>query len=148
MILSEKSANPGSSPGRAFSGSCSCRLYLNLDLLLRPLQQRLDAGAHRRLSRHRPGVPHLVELVDRADVRQPDRGGQKLGLVGPGLGEEAVDEREDLGRLLGEALADRLVGGEAREIDGVAMDDDLAHPRSGIDALYGHGWFLSLPRRL
>src|SRR5262249_20884406 len=63
------------------------------------------------------------------------------------LGQEAVDQREDLGRLVGEALADRLVGGEARQIDGVAVDDDLAHPRPGIDTLYGHrescGWSLN-----
>ena len=35
-----------------------------------------------------------------------------------------------------------LAGDDAREIDGVAVDDDLAHARSGFEALDGHFFLL------
>src|ERR1700748_825967 len=53
-----------------------------------------------------------------------------------------VDDRQDFLRLLGDAFAPGLVGDDAGEIDGVAVDDDLAHARSGIKTLNRH---FSLP---
>jgi hypothetical protein len=50
----------------------------------------------------------------------------------------AVDDGEDLLRLLGHAFTGRLVGDDAGEVDGVAMDHDLAHARPGIETLNAH----------
>src|SRR5947209_12452445 len=50
----------------------------------------------------------------------------------------AVDGLEHVLRLLGDALAGCIAGDNAREIDGVAVDDDLAHARSGFKTLDGH----------
>src|SRR5262249_33528851 len=108
------------------------------DLLLRALQQRLDAGARRRMTERHPGIPHLVHLVDGADVGKPDGGGEELRLVGAGLGEKAVDQREDLAGLLGETVPHHLVRGEPGEIDGVAVHDHLAHARIAVDAFNAH----------
>ena len=54
----------------------------------------------------------------------------------------AVDDRQNVLHLLGDALAGGLAGDDAREIDGVAVDDDLAHARSGFEALDGHVFLL------
>ncbi len=50
----------------------------------------------------------------------------------------AVDDREHLLRLLRHAFAGRCLGHYPREIDGVAMDNDLAHARPGLETLDGH----------
>src|SRR3954451_14554558 len=50
----------------------------------------------------------------------------------------AVDGREHVLRLPGHAFAGRLAGDDAREIDGVAVNDDLAHARSDFETLDGH----------
>ena len=50
----------------------------------------------------------------------------------------AVDGREHVLRLLGDALAGGVAGDDAGEVDGVAVDDDLAHARAGIETLDGH----------
>jgi hypothetical protein len=50
----------------------------------------------------------------------------------------AIDDREHLHGLLGHALARRRVGHDAGEIDGIAMDHDLAHARPGFETLNGH----------
>jgi hypothetical protein len=57
----------------------------NLHLLLRPLQQRFDAGARGHAAGRYPGVPRLVHVVHGVDVGEPDGGAQELGLVGAGL---------------------------------------------------------------
>src|SRR5688572_1662585 len=66
----------------------------------------------------------------------------------------AVDDRQDVFGLVGHAAAGRLVGDDAGEIDGVAVDDDLAHARPGLKTLDGHavlpvnaGALLSAPWR-
>ena len=66
----------------------------------------------------------------------------------------AVDDRQDVFGLVGHAAAGRLVGDDACEIDGVAVDDDLAHARPGLKTLDGHtvlpvnaGALLSVPSR-
>src|SRR5262249_56341495 len=80
------------------------------------------------------------EILHVGDV---DVGRQQLRLVGAGLRQMAVDDREDLLGLFGGALAPGLVGDDAREIDGVAVDDDLAHARPGFKTLNAH-WVLRL----
>ena len=50
----------------------------------------------------------------------------------------AIDGREHVLRLLGDAFAGRIAGDDAGEVDGVAVDDDLAHARAGIETLDGH----------
>src|ERR1700730_19385167 len=49
-----------------------------------------------------------------------------------------VDDREHLLRLLRHAFAGRCLGHDAREIDGVTVDNDLAHARPGLETLDGH----------
>src|SRR5689334_22891534 len=53
----------------------------------------------------------------------------------------AVDDRKDFLGLLGRALALGLVGDDAGEIDGIAVDDDLAHARAGFETLDAHIFF-------
>src|SRR5882757_6599779 len=50
----------------------------------------------------------------------------------------AVDDAENILRLLGHAFPGRLAGDDARKIDGVAVNDDLAHARSDFETLDGH----------
>src|SRR5664279_2862762 len=50
----------------------------------------------------------------------------------------AIDGREHVLRLLGHAFAGRVAGDDAGEIDGIAMDHDLAHAWPGIETLDGH----------
>src|ERR1700722_2432957 len=50
----------------------------------------------------------------------------------------AVDDRKHLLGLLGHAFTGRRLGHDAREIDGVAMDNGLAHARAGLETLDGH----------
>jgi hypothetical protein len=54
----------------------------------------------------------------------------------------AVDDRQNVLGLFGHALAGRVTGDDACKIDGVAVNDDLAHARSGVEALDGHGVLL------
>ena len=58
----------------------------------------------------------------------------------------AVDDREDILRLLGHALAGGLAGDDAREIDGVAVDDDLAHAQADFVTFDAHLSFSRLFR--
>src|SRR5262249_45379901 len=71
--------------------------------------------------------------------------GQELRLLGTGFGQVAIDGGEDFPRLLGDALAGILMRDDAGEINGVAVDDDLAHPRADLLAFNVHE--ISLPRR-
>jgi len=57
--------------------------------------------------------------------------------------EIAVDGFEDVLRLLGHALAGRVARDNAGQIDGVAVDDDLAHARAGFVTYDAH-WSRSL----
>jgi hypothetical protein len=61
-----------------------------------------------------------------------------MRLVGAGLRENAVDDRQDLARLLGDAGAGRLVGDLPRDLEGVAVEDGGRHARADADALNGH----------
>ena len=54
-------------------------------------------------------------------------------------GRQAVDDRQDLPGLLGDAAAGGLVRHLARQVDGVAVHDGAAHPGAGLDALDRHG---------
>src|SRR5688500_5785852 len=112
--------------------------HLDLDLLVGTLKQGLDAGARWRAAGHHPGIPDLVHLVDGADIGKPDRSSEQLRLVGPGLRQERIDEREDLAGLLGDTLTERLVRDQPGEIDGVAVHDHLAHAPISVDALNAH----------
>src|SRR5215208_876118 len=113
------------------------RLHHDLDLERRIGELGLDGGARRRRAGGDPGIPHLVHLAPGADVGQTDVGRQDLRLVRAGVLQELVDLVEDL---LGLALDVGLgvVGGEAGEIDRVAMDDRARHAGTGVDALDAH----------
>src|SRR5262245_10731509 len=138
---SSAGANP-SSRLSSLMGPRSCtsprRSHPDLDHLGRRLQSRLDAGARRRAALRDPCIPDLVHLVDGADVLQPDCRLQQLRLVGTGLGKKPFDGGEAFLRLRAHTLACRLIRRQACEIDGVAMNDDLAQPRPDIDAIDGH----------
>src|SRR5258705_12696062 len=113
------------------------RSHPDLDHLGGRLQPRLDAGARGGAALRNPSIPDLVHLVDRADVLQPDRSLQKLRLVGASLGQESVYGGQDFLRLRAHALARGLIRGQAGEIDGVAVDNDLAQSCPDIDAIDG-----------
>ena len=119
--------------GRALLGG----LDHDLDLEAGGGELGFDRRAGRGVAGRDPGVPHLVHLAPGRDVGQPDVGRQHLRLVGTGLGQELVDLVEDL---LGLALHVGLgvVGGQAGEIDRVAMDHGAAHAGAGVDALDAH----------
>jgi hypothetical protein len=60
----------------------------------------------------------------------------------------AIDDRENFLRLFCDAFAGRCLGHDACEIDGVAMDDGLAHARPGFETLDGHAFLQIKCRRL
>src|SRR5690606_10249565 len=86
-----------------------------------------------------PGVPDRVHIVEAGHVGEPDVGGEELRLVGAGLRQQAVDAGEDLLRLLRDG-GHRVLRHLAGEVDGVAVDDGLAHAWSGLDAGGAHAW--------
>src|SRR5215813_2974644 len=114
------------------------RGHPDLDHLGGRLQPRLDAGPRGRAALRNPGIPDLVHLVDGANVLQPDRRLQELRLVRARLGKEPVDGGKNLLCLRAHTLARGLIRGQASEIDGVAVNDDLAQPRPDIDTIDGH----------
>src|SRR6266566_2475467 len=116
----------------------SRRSDLDLDLLLRPLKQRFDAGASGRATGRHPGIPHLVHLVHGANIGKPDGGFQELRFVGAGLGKVGVDDRQDFRRLLGYPGGERLTCRKPGEVDGVAVNDGLAHTGTCLDAFNSH----------
>jgi hypothetical protein len=85
-----------------------------------------------RIFRRHPGVPDRVHLSEIRHVGNPDIGGKELSLVGPGRGQEAIDLRQNAFGLLGGTFAFRIIGNDALEIDGIAVDHRLAHARSGF----------------
>src|SRR5712671_4311872 len=121
---------------------CAMRLSrrsdLDLDLLLRPLEQRFDTGASGCATGRHPGVPHFVHLVHGANIGKPDGGFQELRLVGAGLGEIGIDDRQDFRRLLGYPGRERLVGRKPGEVDGVAVNYGLAHTGTCLDTFNSH----------
>src|SRR5947208_3386744 len=120
--------------------------YRDLDeeLLLRQL--RLDGGARRCVDGIDPGVPRRVHLIVRLHLGEVHGGRQQIRLVGADGGQERVDLLQDG---LGLRLCRRLVAGHLTgEVDGVAVDDGLAHAGSDLVALDAHdegpfrvGWF-------
>src|SRR5262249_40896362 len=102
--------------------TCAMRLSrrsdLDLDLLLGPLEQCFDTGTSGCATSGYPGVPHLVHLVHGANIGKPDGGFQELRLVGAGLGEIGVDDRQDFRRLLGYSARERLTCCKPRKVDG------------------------------
>src|SRR5437667_200281 len=117
---------------------------LDEELLLRQL--RLDGGARRCVDGIDPGVPRRVHLIVRLHLGEVHGGRQQIRLVGADGGQERVDLLQDG---LGLRLCRRLVAGHLTgEVDGVAVDDGLAHAGSDLVALDAHdegpfrvGWF-------
>src|SRR5215207_7279126 len=97
-----REVNGGFSGGRRLSLR---RRHHDLDRVLRRGELRLDGRAGRRVAGRNPRVPDRVHLVEGRHVGKPDIRRQELRLVGAGLGEQAVDDRQDLLGLLGDAPA-------------------------------------------
>jgi hypothetical protein len=114
------------------------RDHHDLDIVLRRRQPGLDGGAGRRVAGRDPAVPHRVHLGKRRHVGDVDRRGQQFRLVGAGLGQMAVDDGKDVLGLLGDALALGVARDDAREIDGIAVHDHLAHAGAGFKTLNAH----------
>src|SRR5438094_791474 len=107
---------------------------LDEELLLRQL--RLDGGARRCVDGIDPGVPRRVHLIVRLHLGEVHGGRQQIRLVGADGGQERVDLLQDG---LGLRLCRRLVAGHLTgEVDGVAVDDGLAHAGSDLVALDAH----------
>src|SRR5262245_40006831 len=104
---------------------------------LRVRQPRLDGRAGRRVVGIDPRVPRLVHLGEVAHVGDPDRGGQQLGLVGAGCGEQLVHLLEDL---LGLTLdPGRRVGGHlAGQVHRVAVNHRTTEALAGAEPLDRH----------
>src|SRR5271156_6070637 len=60
-------------------------------------------------------------------------------LVRAGLGEQAVDDPEDLFRLLADAAARGFIGHLSRQIDRIAVHDGPGHSWADADAFDAHG---------
>ncbi len=61
-----------------------------------------------------------------------------LVLSDPAFAEQALDRSQDLPGLVADALAFRLIGDLAGEIDGRAVNDGLRHARPGVQSGDGH----------
>ena len=88
-----------------------------------------------------PSIPDRVHLGEIIHGGQPDGGLQDLCLVGTDFSQQTIDIGENILCLLGDASA----GGAdlARKIDDAAVDDSLAHARSGFNAFdVTHGLIL------
>src|SRR5579863_9905083 len=75
------------------------------------------------MSRRDPGVPYCVHFAKRRHVGQIDRRAQKPGLIASRSCQVAIDDREHLLRLFRHAFSRRVVGYDAGEIDGIAVDE-------------------------
>ena len=60
---------------------------------------RLDGGPRGGMAGGDPGVPFRIHLRKGRDVRQVDRRRQQMRLIGTGLGQQPVDDGENLARL-------------------------------------------------
>jgi hypothetical protein len=107
-------------------------------VILRSGELRFHGCARGRVAGRNPGFPDLVHLVEGRDVGEKNLRRQELRLVAAGAGKELVDGFENVERLFGDALARRLLRDLAGEINRIAVNDRLAHARSGLEALDGH----------
>ncbi len=82
--------------------------------------------------------PYRVHLAEFRNVGEENLRLQQLALVAAGGGEQLVDHAENFPGLLGDALARRVLGDLAREIDPVAVGDRLAHARPDFVAFDLH----------
>src|SRR3954453_788589 len=109
--ISGEGRRPERAYRRIYSGSTppargsARRRHHDLDRVLRRGELCLDGRAGRRVAGRDPAVPERVHLVEGGDVGKPDIRRQELRLVGAGLGEQAVDDRQDVLGLLGGAPA-------------------------------------------
>lgn len=99
----------------------------DLDLVIGGRKRRLNRGAGGRVALRRPLVPNLVHFRERADVGQPDRGGQDLGLVRSGLRQKRINDRQDFRCLIRDGPAFGFVRDLTSEIKRVSVLDGLAH---------------------
>ena len=99
----------------------------------------LAGGPARRVHWVHPGVPNRVHLVVVADVSEPDLDLKQLRLRAAHLGQQCVDLGEDRPGLVPGAL--HPFCGLPAQIDGVAVDDHLGHPRPDMMARDLHASF-------
>jgi hypothetical protein len=81
-----------------------------------------------------PGVPHQVHLGEGRDVGEIDRRGQDPRLVAARGSQQALDFRQHLARLAGNALV-RIPGHLPCEVHRVAVHDGLRHARAALQSL-------------
>src|SRR3954454_25041468 len=110
----------------------------DLDIVARRCKPGLDGGACRRVSFGYPPVPNRVHFSESRHIGEINRRAQQFRFVASSLCKMAIDNREHLLGLLRHAAAGRLVGHDTSEIDGVAVDHDLAHAWTRIEALDVH----------
>src|ERR1700684_1540725 len=90
----------------------------DLDSIGRRRELGFDRRARWRMAGRDPRVPHCVHFGECAYVVEIYGGGENLGFVGSRFAEQTLDRGEDLLGLIADALALRLIGDLAGEIDG------------------------------
>jgi hypothetical protein len=115
--------------------------YPHFNQQVRTCESCLDTGACRRVTFGNPGVPDGIHRGKMPHAGNPDLCTENLAAIGTGLGEQLVDLLQYLLCLhsdIGPGVGCDLTC----EVNGIAVDDDLAHALVAVMAGDAHIKFL------